>query len=98
MRNGLIAISAVLSMLGGGLMAAEVDSPVIHNYRFVSVGYGYLHDIADSGADGHGAVGALSFEEQNFLLGVGGGYFWVDEDAADINLWSVAASIGYVVR
>lgn len=98
MKNGLIAIGAVLSLIGGGLRAEEIDSPVIHNYRFVSAGYGYLHDIADSGIDGHGAIGALSFEEQGFLLGVGGGYFWTDEDAADINLWNVTASLGYVVR
>jgi hypothetical protein len=46
-----------------------------------------------------GPVGAFSFEEANFVLGVSGGYFWL-EDIGDteINLWDVTASIGYVVR
>jgi hypothetical protein len=99
MKNGLIAISAALSLVGGGLIAAEVDSPVIHNYNYVGGGYGFLHDIGDTGVDAHGVVGDFSFEEQGFLIGADGGYFWAtDTGDADLNLWSVRPRIGYVVR
>ena len=79
--------------------AEEINSRVIHDYNFFGVGYSYLHDVADLELDGHGPVGAFSFEEANFVLGVSGGYFWL-EDIGDteINLWDVTASIGYVLR
>ena len=99
MRIGVIAMAGLASLIGSGLIAAEViDSRVIHNYRFISAGYGYLHDVAEAEIEGHGAVGAISFEEQNFLFGASGGYFWLNEEAADINLWNALGSIGYVVR
>jgi hypothetical protein len=99
MRNGIIAITAALSVIGGGLMAAEIDSPVIHNYNYFAAGYGFLSDIADSDIDAHGVVGDFSFEEGGFLIGVDGGYFWAtDTGDADVNLWNVKPRVGYVLR
>jgi len=99
MRNGLIAITTALSVLGGGLMAAEIDSPVIHNYNYFAAGYGFLSDIADSDIDAHGVVGDFSFEEGGLLIGVDGGYFWAtDTGDADVNLWNVKPRLGYVAR
>src|SRR5688572_5256788 len=103
MKKGLIALVTFASIIASPVMAAEIESGVIHNYKFIGLGYGYLHDIAEADVEGHGIVGTLSFEEQGFVLDVGSGllptgYFWVDEDAADINLWNVTARMGYVVR
>lgn len=99
MKNGVIAINGLLSVAVCGLMADEIDSKVIHNYKYIGAGYGYLHDIGDSDVNAHGAVGEFSFEEHNFLFGVSGGYFWAeDTGSTDINLWNVTPSIGYVVR
>src|SRR5687768_12465926 len=98
MKCGLIAISGLMAIIGSGLMAAEIDSGVIHNYSFLSLGYGYAHDIADSGVDGHGAVGLASIEENNFVLGAGGGYFWASDDEPDVEFWTVNATFGYVLR
>ncbi|HTD88284.1 MAG TPA: outer membrane beta-barrel protein [Candidatus Binatia bacterium] len=99
MKIGVIAMAGMLSLAAGGLGAAEIDSKVIHNYNYFGLGYGYLHDIGDLDVDGHGPVGELSFEQNNFVLNVSGGYFWVtDTGSTDVNLWDVTASIGYVVR
>jgi hypothetical protein len=103
MKKGLIALVTLVSIVGQPLMAQEIDSGVIHNYRFLGVGYGYLHDIFNADVEGHGIVGTVSIEDQGFVLDVGNGllpsgYFWVDEEAADINLWNVTARFGYVVR
>ena len=89
--GGLLAVSS----LG---FAAEIDSGVIHNYDYLGVGYGYLHELADD-LNAHGGVGQFSFEEQNFILSAGGGYFWGDnDDVADVELWNASASLGYVIR
>jgi len=98
MKTGLVALAGILSV-ACGLTAGEIDSRTIHNYDYFSIGYGYLHDINDSGVDGHGAVGEFSFEQNNFLIAVLGGYFWADDTgSADVNLWSVSPAIGYVLR
>lgn len=95
-----MAITGLLTV--PALLAAEIDSRTIHDYSFIGVGYGYLHEIAQEAAgdvNAHGGVGQLSFEEQNFVLGVSGGYFWGDDDdLVDIQLWNVSASLGYVIR
>ena len=94
----IVAIAGMLSV-ACGLTAHEIDSRTIHNYDYISIGYGYLHDIDDSGVNGHGAVGKFSFEERNFLISVVGEYYWPeDSDFADGDLWSVSPGIGYVVR
>ena len=99
MKIRIIAITGMLSLPACGVTAAEVDSKVIHNYNYLGVGYGYLHDFADLDIEGHGAVGEFSFEEQNFVLNVSGGYFWMDDvGSSDVNLWNIDASIGYVFR
>ena len=99
MKIGLIAITGMLSVAASGLTAAEIDSKVIHNYNYLGVGYEYLNDIADSDIDAHGVVGEFSFEKANFLFRAGGGYFWAtDTGGADVDLWDVNASLGYVVR
>jgi hypothetical protein len=98
MKTGLATIAGMLS-LACGLTAGEIDSRTIHNYDYVSVGYGYLHDINDSGVNGHGAVGEFSFEEHNILVSVDVGYFWADDaGSADANFWIVRPGIGYVLR
>jgi opacity protein-like surface antigen len=103
MKKGLIALVTLASIIGLPVLAAEIDSGVIHNYRFIGAGYGYLHDFANADIDGHGVVGTLSFEEQGFVLDVGNGllpsgYFWMDEEAVDVNIWNVTARLGYVIR
>jgi hypothetical protein len=97
MKLGAIAMIGMSAVTG--LMAAEINSKVIHDYNYFSLGYGYLHDIADADVDGHGPVGEVSFEQNNFVLNVSGGYFWVtDTGSTDINLWDVSASVGYALR
>ena len=99
MKIGVIAITGMFSLMACGLMAAEIDSKVIHNYKYLSAGYGYLHDIADSDINAHGAVGEFSFEDHNFLIGFSGGYFWAENTGStDVNLWNANASLGYVFR
>jgi opacity protein-like surface antigen len=104
MKKGLVALVALASILAFPVMAAEeINSGVIHNYKFVGVGYGYLHDFANADVEGHGIVGTVSIEDQGFVLDVGSGllpsgYFWMDEEAADINVWNVTARFGYVLR
>lgn len=99
MKNGIIALVTLLSVAGQAVLADELESGVIHNYRFIGGGYGYLHDIADSDFNAHGAVGLLSFEEQNLVLGASGGYFWGEEDdPIDFTTWNANVSLGYVVR
>jgi|SRR5688572_26510040 len=95
MKIGLMAITGLLTV--PALLAAEIDSRTIHDYSFIGVGYGYLHEVGPD-LNAHGGVAELSFEEQNFVLGVGGGYFWGDEDIPDVELWNVSASLGYVIR
>jgi hypothetical protein len=98
MKTGLVAIAGMLSV-ACGLTAREIDSRTIHNYDYFSIGYGYLHDVDDSGVNGHGAVGEFSFEEHNFLIAVTGGYFWPDDTgSADVKLWNVSPGVGYVLR
>jgi len=75
------------------LVAEPIDSPVIHNYNQVGVGYNYVD--AD-GTDGHGVVGTFSVDRSNFLLGAGGNYVWYDE--FDAESWSATAFAGYIVR
>ena len=99
MKLGVIAVIGMLAAAATGLIGAEIDSKVIHDYNYFALGYGYLHDIADADVDGHGPVGEISFEQNNFVLAVSGGYFWVtDTGSTDINLWDVSASLGYVLR
>jgi hypothetical protein len=99
MKIGLAAITGMLSMAACTFAAEELNSRVIHDYNFFGVGYSYLHDFADLDINGHGPVGAFSFEEGNFVLGVSGGYFWLEDIGdTDVNLWDVTASLGYVVR
>lgn len=86
-------------MAASGLVAAEIDSRVIHNYDFLGIGYSYLNDIAELDLEGHGPVGVFSIEENGFLFDLSGGYFWVEDvGSTEINLWEVTASVGYVLR
>lgn len=96
MKIGVIAISGMLSVAVSAFAAEPIESRVIHDYDYFAVGYGYLHDLGDT--EGHGAVGEFSYEEANFVFNVGGGYFWVPDTDPDVNLWSVSAGLGYVVR
>lgn len=79
------------------LIAAEpIDSKVIHHDTYVSLGYDYRHDVGNSGIDTHGVFAGGSFERQNLILGVSGGYGWTDEGNTD--LWEAGGDVGYVVR
>lgn len=99
MKIGVVAITGMLAMAACSFAAEEINSRVIHDYNFFGVGYSYLHDVADLEVDGHGPVAAFSFEEANFVLGVSGTYAWLEDIGdADVNLWDVSASIGYVAR
>ncbi len=79
------------------VFAEEINSRVIHNYSQVSAGYGYLHDIANTGVNAHGGIAGASYEVENFIFGVNGGYF-VGDGAFDSDLWSINAGVGYVIR
>ena len=74
------------------LVAAEpIDSKVIHNYDQFGVGYNYVE--ADD-IDGHGVVGSVSMDLNNFLIGAGANYIWFD----DAESWSVEGFAGYILR
>jgi hypothetical protein len=82
------------------LLPAEVNGKVIHHYTFVGGGYGFLHDVGDE-LNAHGVFANASFEEHNVVMTFGGAYFWGDDDLgidADVTLWDLNASVGYVVR
>jgi hypothetical protein len=81
-------------------LPAEVDGHVIHHYTYFGFGYGYLHDVGGE-LNAHGIFADASFEEQNFVFTFGGDYFWGDDDLgidADVRLWDLNASAGYVIR
>jgi hypothetical protein len=79
------------------LIAAEpIDSKVIHHDTFVSLAYDYGHDLGNSGVDTHGVLAGGSFERQNLLLSVSGGYAWTDE--GNVDLWKAGGAVGYVFR
>ncbi len=76
------------------VVAAPIDSKVIHNYNQFGVGYNYVH--GDDDLDGHGVVGSVSMEVGNFLIGAGGNYIWFDE--FDAESWSAGGFAGYILR
>lgn len=74
------------------LVAAEpIDSPVIHNYDQFGVGYNYV-ELDD--VDGHGVIGTLSMDLNNFLIGGGANYIWFD----DAESWTAGGFAGYILR
>src|SRR5688572_17147226 len=81
-------------LCAGVLVAAPIDSKVIHNYNQFGIGYKYV----DAGDDvtGHGVNGTVSVDLSNFLLGAGGNYVWYDE--FDAESWSAGGFAGYVLR
>jgi hypothetical protein len=100
MKRLLIAGAVLVGALGFQLRAADpIDSKVIHDYTFIGAGYGYLHELTDD-LNGHGLTGFASFEEHNVVIGISGGHFWGDDDLgdADVTLWDIGGSLGYVVR
>ena len=83
---------------GLGLVCAyaacgQIDSKVIHNYNEIGVGYQYLHS---DDVDGHGFIARASTDLNNLLLGISGGYTWIDD--FDAETWGVAGSVGYAIR
>ncbi len=91
----------VLTLASGtSLFAEPIDSPVIHNYSYAELGYAFVYDIGNSGADAHGVVGGASYEVNNFLIGVSGDYFGVTDLPAgvDMDVWGIGAQVGYAVR
>ena|SRR5688572_540658 len=81
-------------LCAGVLVAAPIDSKVIHNYNQFGIGYKYV----DAGDDvtGHGVNGTVSVDLSNFLLGAGGNYVWYDE--FDAESWSAGGFAGYILR
>ena len=92
-------IYAVMGLLcAAAVVAAPIDSTVIHNYTYFGVGYNYV-DADD--ADGHGVVGTVSMDLNNFLVGGGANYTWFsvdDFDDVDLESWSAGGFAGYVFR
>lgn len=85
-----------LTMAGvSSLAAQEINSSVIHNYKYVEVGYDYVY--GDQGPDGHGSSAFASYELNNFLFGIGGGYLQAG-DNPEFETWGVGGVIGYVFR
>jgi len=90
---------------GIGLLCAQalpadpIDSRVIHNYDQFGVGYAYS-DGDD--VDGHGVIGSVSMDLNNFLIGAGGNYTWFSEpdgfDDVDAQAWSAGGFAGYILR
>jgi hypothetical protein len=74
------------------LVAAEpIDSKVIHNYDQFGVGYTY---VERDDLEGHGVIGTLSMDLNNFLIGGGANYIWFD----DAESWTAGAFAGYILR
>lgn len=84
---------ALLSTLN--LRAEPIDSKVIHNYTFIGAGYQYAE--GDNGPDGHGGGGVISYDYNNFLFSLGGGYLTAG-DSPKFEVMSVSGSVGYVFR
>ena len=86
-------------LCAAAVVAAPIESTVIHNYTYFGVGYNYVD--AD-GSDGHGVVGTVSMDLNNFLIGGGANYTWFngidDFDEFDVESWSAGGFAGYVVR
>ena len=80
----------------GAAVAEEVDSEVIHNYTYASIGYGFLRGL-NGASDGNGAVSDLSLNLQRLVLGATGGYFQAQQYGVTINPAYVGGSAGYVV-
>jgi opacity protein-like surface antigen len=97
-----IVTSALVANYSTQTLTAEaIDSQVIHNYSEISLGYSYLHDIANTDLNAHGVVGAASFEVQNFIFGLGGGYHAGDKDfgvGLKTDLYTLTGGIGYAIR
>jgi hypothetical protein len=89
-------LTVVLTLAGGySAIAQEINSGVIHNYNFVGVSYDYVY--GDNASDLHGGSGVVSYDLNNFLVAVGGGYQQGGGNP-EIETWSGFGSIGYVLR
>jgi hypothetical protein len=82
-----------LGLLCACAAGAQIDSRVIHNYNEIGVGYQYLHS---DDIDGHGFIAGASTDLSNVLLGISGGYTWIDD--FDAETWGVVGSVGYAIR
>ena len=86
----------LLTMTGiSSLSAEEIDSKVIHQYKYVAVNYEYVD--GQGGPDGHGGSGFVSYEFKNVLFGVGGGYVQAGDNPT-AKTWSINGQVGYVFR
>ncbi|HEX5222121.1 MAG TPA: outer membrane beta-barrel protein [Verrucomicrobiae bacterium] len=92
-----VRVLLLLSLTMGlsSLAAEEIDSKVIHQYKYVAVNYDYVD--GQGGPDGHGGSGFVSYEFKNFLFGVGGGYVQAG-DNPQLSTWTVNGQVGYVFR
>ncbi len=94
----------------GFAQSGDLNSRVIHNYSQAGIGYGFLQEIDGLGIDAQGVLAGASYEIDNFVIGVGGGYFMGDEEIlqvspdglsfqkVDAEVWNVAGNAGYVFR
>lgn len=78
--------------------AEELNSSVIHNYRYIGVGYDYFYSDQMQLPDGHGIFAFGSYEYENFLFGIGGGNVRGENRAVEVETWDVYGEVGYVFR
>src|SRR2546423_11933351 len=96
LQLGLVVTCGLSLLAGSAASAQEPLSIVIHNYNFVGLNYGYLHNNS-GGPDYHGGTAEGSFELRNFVFDVEGEYFVPGSGSAG-DIWTVGGGIGYVVR
>jgi len=92
--NRVLLLSLTMAGLST-LTAEEINSKVIHQYKYVGVNYDYVD--GQGGPDGHGGSGFVSYEFKNFLIGLGGGYVQAG-DNPQFSAWTVNGQVGYVFR
>lgn len=91
----LLSLTVAGSQFG---TAEEINSRVIHNYRYVGIGYDYFHIDQSQMPDGHGISATASYEYQNFLFGLGGGMVRGDNRTIELKTWSIYGNVGYAFR
>lgn len=96
MKRALLLLLAVAGTQFG--TAEELDSNVIHHYRYVGVGYNYFYSDQMQLPDGHGISAFGTYEFENFLFGVGGGKVQGENRNVELETWDVQGNVGYVIR
>lgn len=93
------ALLLTLALAGTQLGAeAEINSDVIHNYRYVGLNFEYVHVDSNIFPDSYGVSSFASYELKSILFGIGGGYLQGNDNNIEVENWWVQGNLGYVFR